>query len=535
MAAEQPAPRILAVEPGSLEVARYGKLELAVTLEATYDNPYDVRQVDLTAVFTGPDGHEWAVLGFWDGEETWRVRFTPSVEGEWNYRLIVRSVNGESKPHDGKFTCTPSDHHGWLQVGDWVNPDYSPRYLVYHDGTPFYGVGHCDAFDLMSYGWDEEQGFTLFSRMAEHGENMLVYWPIYSNPFFATRYDHYSVPDLKVIDMVVEDAARESIYLVFTLWDHDLLRDETHSWPNGLWETHNGFRELGSLESFFTDAEAWAWQENLYRYVIARWGYSPAIGLWQTVSEIEGTNAGRHADRWHERVNDYFIEHDTYRHPTTASMAGDAWWPAGYAAMDVAQMHSYDSLHDPIGIGPLLAGWTQKMWQAEAKPNFIGEFGTPDERLHPELLHNGLWAGLAAGAAVTPMEWNDSRAWGRMDDEMYAQMAHLAAFVADLPLAHLNPVLLEVTTGDEELWAWGLVGGDRETGFFWLQDIAPGETRMGVSVTIEGLSPGIYIVRPYDTWQGVYLAGREATVENGRLVIALPDFERDVAVKLVRK
>jgi hypothetical protein len=549
--ADQPSPRILSVQSQGLEVGRYGKFELAVALEATYDNPYDVRQVDLTAVFIGPDGREWAVPGFWDGDEAWRVRFTPSAEGGWRYSVQVRDRHGESRPYDGRFTCLPSGDHGWLQVGDWVDPAYSARYLAYHDGTPFYGAGHCNAFDLMSYGLDAEGGFVLLDTMAEHGENMLVYWPIYSNPFFATRYDRYSLPDLRVIDLVVEDAARSGIHLVFTIWNHDLLRDGTHAWGDGVWETRNGFRELGSLDSFFTAAEAWAWQENLYRYVIARWGYSPAIGLWQTVSEIEGTNAGSHADSWHERVNRFFVEHDPYRHPTTASKAGDAWWPAGYAVMDVAQMHSYDSQHDPVGTGPLIAGWTQKLWQAEAKPNFIGEFGTSDERLHPDLLHNGIWAGLAAGAAATPMEWNDPGNWGRMDGEMLEHMAHLASFVADLPLARLDPTPLQVTTGDEELEAWGLVGGGLElalsgvegpvpseaegTGFFWVQDTAPGETRAGDTITVEGLSPGSYTVRPFDTWQGVYLDASRATAdESGQLLVVLPPFSCDIAVRLER-
>jgi len=542
-ATEQPAPRILAVEPNSLEVARYEKLELAVTLEVTCDNPYDVHQVDLTAVFTAPDGQDWTIPGFWDGKDTWRVRFTPSAEGEWSYRLIVDDADGESKPFEGKFTCTPSDQHGWLQVGDWVDPAYSPRYLVHHDGTPFYGIGHCNAFNVMSYGFDADKGFALFGTMAAHGENMLVYWSLYSNTFIAGNYDRYSLPDLKILDMVVEDAASKGIFLVFTVWNHDLLRDETHPWPREEWNTLNGFRKLGSLDEFFTDDEMWAWQENLYRYFIARWGYSPAIGMWLTVSEIEGTNAGPHTDTWHQRVNDYFVEHDAYRHPTTASMAGDAWWPTGYAVMDVAQMHSYNSQNDPVGTGPLLADWTQKMWEAEAKPNFIGEFGTPDERLHPELLHNGIWAGLAAGAAATPMEWNDGNAWGRMSDEMYAHMSHLATFVADLPLAHLNPVQLDVTTDDEELRAWGLVSEEKEAAFFWMQDVAPGETpalsgaegRTNVSVVVEGLSLGIYTVHPFDTWRGVYLDEHEATVENERTTIVLPDFEHDLAVKLIRK
>jgi hypothetical protein len=530
-------PHIRAVEADRLEVPRYEKLELAVTLEASYDNPYDVRQVDLTAVFGDPGGHQWSVPGFWDGEKTWRVRFTPSVEGAWRYSLQVRDRRGPSAPWTGEFTCLPSAHHGWLQVGNWVNPAYSPRYLAYHDGAPFYGVGHADAINLMSYGFDAEKGFSLFNQMAEYGENMLVYWPIYSNPFFATRYDHYSVPDLKVIDMIVEDAARKGIFLVFTIWDHGMLRDKTHAWGNGLWETQNGFRELGSLESFFTGVEAWAWQEALYRYIIARWGYSPAIGQWLTVSEIEGTNAGPHTDEWHQRVNDYFVRHDPFRHPTTASMAGDAWWPAGYQVMDVTQMHSYNSQNDPAGTGPLIADWTHKLWQAQAKPNFIGEFGTTTQRNQPELLHNGIWAALAAGAAATPMDWNDNGPWGRMTDELGAHLGYLAKFVADMPLVYLNPRPLTLTTSGQGLRAWGLGGAD--WGFFWVQAVAPAgaavEQVSGATVAVEGLSPGTYAVRPYDTWRGLYLAESQAAVENGRLIIALPAFERDLAVKMERK
>jgi len=544
---EATGPRILDVEASATSVGRYEKLELAVAMEAAYDNPYDVRQIDLTAVFYGPDGSEWTVPGFWDGRDTWRVRFAPSAEGAWHYRLWVHDRQGQSAPWEGRFASQPSEHHGWLQVGSWVNPAYSPRYLAHHDGTPFYGIGHCNAFDLMSYGFDADKGFTLFDRMVGHGENMLVYWPVYSNPFFALDYDRYSVPDLKVIDLVVEDAARKGIYLIFTVWNHDLLRDETHPWSKtnmGDWGTHNGFRQLVSLESFFTDEEAWAWQENLYRYIIARWGYSTALGLWLTVSEIEDTNVGRQRDAWHQRVNAYFAAHDPFRHPTTASMAGDAWWPDGYRAMDVAQMHSYDSQSDPVGTGPLVAEWTQKMWQAEAKPNFIGEFGTANPRNHPELLHNGIWAGLAAGAAATPMEWNDSNTWGRMTDEMYAHMAHLAAFLADLPLAQMNPLPFDLVTSDGRLGAWGLGGGD--WGFFWVQDVslagaAADQVREGVvvrsgaTVTVDGLEPGTYLIRPYDTWQGRYLAESEAVVEKGRLIVALPDFERDLAVKLGHK
>ncbi len=537
-------PRINSVAPNTDRVARYGKLELTVELTATYENPYDVRQVDLTATFTGPNNQSWIVPGFWDAKEHWRVRFSPPVDGDWHYQVRVQDPTGASEPQEGQFTVLPSQEPGWLQVANRVDATYSPRYLAHHDGTPFFGVGHADAFDLMAYGFDPERGFALFDTMAANGENMLVYWAIHSNPFFNTRYDRYSAADLQVIDLVVDDAAAKGIYLVFTIWDHNFLRDASHPWGDGLWNTQNGFRALGDLSSFFTDDEMWAWQANLYRYIIARWGYSPAIGLWQTISEIDGTNAGPLADDWHRRVNAYFAEHDPYHHPITASKAGDIWWPAGFETMDVLQVHSYQSQADPVGTGPVLASWTAAMWNAAAKPNFVGEFGTSDPRNHPELLHNGIWAALANGAAATPMEWNDSSTWGKMTEEMLAQMSHLSSFVADLPLAWLDPAPLVVSASEPELAAWGI--GGNAWGIVWIQDVSlAGRSidnvragripRSGAQVIIRGLSPGDYRIRPYDTWRGVYLEETEHSTTDGQMAISLPEFIGDIAVKLEQK
>ena len=39
---------------------------------------------------------------------------------------------------------------------------------------------------------------------------------------------------------------------------------------------NNPYRTLASAKDFFGSDEAWRYQEKLYRYVIARWGYSRA-------------------------------------------------------------------------------------------------------------------------------------------------------------------------------------------------------------------------------------------------------------------
>ena len=536
-------PRIISVTANQWEIPNYGMLELEISLAANYDNPYDVRQVALEAVFTGPDGRGWQVPGFWDANKMWRVRFTPSLAGDWRYSLTVRDQAGISKPWEDKFKTITSESHGWLQVGSWVNPAYSPYYLAYHDGAPFYGIGHCEAFDLMSIGFDETTGFALFDQMAQAGENMVVYWPVYSNPFFNNSYDRYSLPDLKVIDMVVQDAQKKGIFLVFTVWDHPELRDKPHPWGGGNWPYNNGFRLLGDVNSFFRDEEMWAWQENLYRYIIARWGYSPAIGLWQTVSEINGTNAGSQTDTWHKRVNDYFVQNDPYRHPTTASMSGDTDWPEGFKVMDIPQVHVYDFKTGPIGASQQIARWTVHMWEAAAKPNFVGEFGTSGNQDYPELLHNAIWAGLASGAAITPMEWNDGSQWARMTTDMMAHMTYFQQFVSDLPLVQLNPKPVEVASRDPKVRAWGMGGPD--WGVVWVQDYSLegkpiAEVRQNrkpateATLLISGLDVGDYLARPYDTWQGIYLSSYPVHCSEQECEFSLPDFTGDLAIKFSR-
>ena len=547
--AAQYLPTIRAVKLDQTEVPRYESLEMTVTLQTQYTNPYDARQVSLDGVFTGPDGMQMKVPGFWDGEQAWRVRFTPSQEGEWDYQLVVRESRGASLPYEGKFTVTASNLHGWLQAGNWVNPAYSGHYLVYQDGTPFYGVGHCDALNVLVDGFNLDQGVGLFNNMKQAGENYVVWWPQYSNPLLSSNYADYTAANMKVIDIVLADAQKKGIFLVFTIWDHPELRDDTHAWGTGNWG-RNGFNQLGDINSFFTSDEAWAWQENFYRYIIARWGYSPAIGLWQTVSEINGTNAYDQTNPWHTKVNDYFVANDPYRHPTTASMSGDVDWPEGFQMMDAPQVHVYDFKNGPlqadaVKAAEILAHWTGLMWDQAEKPNWVGEFGTPGSSYYPELFHNSIWAALASGAAMTPAEWNSGGSWGEMTPDLYADIGRLSRFVSGMPLAEWNPLPVQISSSDPQVRGWGVAGEDG--GLFWVQDFSLegksiGEVRngtvvhTGVQVQVQGVAGGAYLITPYDTWQGTYLAALDVNCMGGQAcTIALPDFKSDMAFKIERK
>ncbi len=536
-------PKIMQVDPDQNSVSRYASIEFVLEVEADYANPYDAREVKLDGIFSAPDGREMRIPGFWDAEESWRLRFTPWLEGEWTYQMSIQDVNGTSLPAEGSFTVTENELHGWLQVGNWIDPGYSNRYLVHHDGTPFYGVGHCDALNILIDGFDAEEGVKLFNNMQAAGENFVVWWPMYSNSPITNSFDSYSSSNMSIIDMVVRDAQRKGIFLIFTVWDHPQLRDATHSWGDGRWQAYNGFHKLVAIDEFFTSEKAWAWQENFYRYIIARWGYSPAIGMWQTVSEINGTNAYDQTDSWHARVNAYFVENDPYRHPTTASKSGDVDWPEGHQAMDAPQVHVYDLDDGPTAAAQTIARWTELMWQT-GKPNWIGEFGVTGNTEYPELFHNSIWAALGAGAALTPAEWNSGGAWMQMTPEMYADQGRLAQFVADIPLAWWNPSALKINSSDSRVRGWGVAG--EQGGLFWVQDFSTeGEsiadvrtkqvTRSGVVLEIEGLPEGTWTITPYDTRGGTYLEPYEIACSQGRsCAVPLPDFHSDTAFRITR-
>ena len=537
-------PKITSVTLDRSEVPNYESIEMTVTLDAKYTNPYDIREISLDGVFMSPDGSVMNVPGFWDGEKDWKMRFTPSRVGVWKYKLLITDARGTSLPSEGELSVTASDLHGWIQPGNTFDPTYSGRYLVHHDGTPFYGVGHCDALNILIDGFDIEDGVGLFDDMKKVNENFVVWWPLYANSPVNSSYDKYSFSNMKVIDAVVQDAQKEGIYLVFTVWDHPNLRDDTHAWGDGKW-AQNGFSKLGDINSFFVSDDAWAWQANLYRYIIARWGYSPAIGMWQTASEINGTNAYDQTDPWHKKVNDYFVANDPYRHLTTASGSGEVDWPAGHAVMDMPQLHLYEWNNDAVGAAKTMAKWTSQMWAGNEKPNWVGEFGVTGNTYYPELFHHSIWAALASGAAMTPAEWNSGGSWGRLTPEMKLDLSRLAQFTLDMPLAKWNPQVLSLSSSDVVVRGWGVAGEDG--GLFWVQDFsAEGKpieevrasvtVRANVQIEITGLAEGAYSIQPFDTWQGMYLEPFDVSCKaNVACILALPDFSSDMAFKIVRK
>lgn len=94
-------------------------------------NPY--REVQLEARFTQGD-RTMVVPGFWDGGDTYRIRFSPPTTGEWRYETqsSIPDLSGQSGVI--AVTAPTGNNHGPVQVANTY-------YLHYADGTPYHQFG----------------------------------------------------------------------------------------------------------------------------------------------------------------------------------------------------------------------------------------------------------------------------------------------------------------------------------------------------------------------------------------------------------
>ena len=121
-------------------VARWSCFERTFTSQYTYSNP--VQEAGVSVKFTAPSGRVYVVDGFWDGNDIWRVRFSPDEPGLWKYVSSSSDENNEGlHERAGKFLCVEPtirnrfDQHGAIRVAA------DGRYLEHADGTPFFWLG----------------------------------------------------------------------------------------------------------------------------------------------------------------------------------------------------------------------------------------------------------------------------------------------------------------------------------------------------------------------------------------------------------
>ena len=539
----------------SYPVACYEKLELIVDLQATFQNPYDPDQVALWAEFTAPSGKVWKIWGFYNQSSTsalWMIRFTPTEAGNWRYAVKVKDTEGTAESQPAQFTVTGSKHPGFIGIAA------NKRYLQFSDGSPFYGVGlwYNDSYERSDSGAITEENL---DGLKQHGVNFIS--------FFNTRLEtmgtglgRYDQDRSRRLDEIFDWCEKRDIQISWDIWFHSDFSQAV--WGNGnTWYSANPYKLVTTADQYFASEEAWKYTLKLYRYMVARWGYSRALALWFVDDEINGTEGwtkggSEKAEEWCQKVNNWLKANDPYDRPTTGTRSGalTEWWPNGYNIYDIAAREIYETQGHPypkagkpdfINDNPLrysymnYATQTRNLWSGFDKPAIIGETGAGSTYYAPgmpgylSIYHNALWASLANGLSMTPFWWSYGQSIN--DTVLNRNLNYFARFVGDIDFTKgpWKAATLKVSTGDG--WA---VESPAMT-FGWVVNEATGVGKE--SVTIPGLEDGDYDVYLYRTWAGNYLSAIPAASTGGALTVSIPDLmnaqnlHEDVAFKLVKR
>lgn len=343
----------------------------------------------------------------------------------------------------------------------------------------------------------------------------------------------YNPLDSFMLDQLVADAEKRGLYLQLCLATRDLYMSSLKN------------PESPEYQQAIEDAK------RLFRYAVARWGYSTSVAAWEYFNEMD---PGLPTDRFYAELGTYLEQIDPYRHLRTTSTWGPSPKDCRHPKLDIADVHFYLRPADKGRIKDeveAVADRTRFLREnAPAKPAHLGEFGmadnqwrpTPDMQRTDQLadFHNGLWASALSGCSGTAMFW-----WWDIFDRKnhYPRYKPLATFLDDVPwtTARLRPAAATVA-GDKARLV-GLQGADRA--YLWLfnpeaswgklvlERAAPQEIR-DAQLELKDLPPGNYRVVWWDTWEGKVIKEEKVVPIDGNLRLTAPPFTRDVACKITR-
>lgn len=124
-----------------IQVEQWSTLEIVLTSNLEYDNAYTA--VEVWVVFTNQHGGSLTRPAFWDGGNTWKIRFTPTdFNSVWTWKSTAsitqdEGLNGQS----GQFKSIPSTTQNELLKNGLLKMSSGHRNVIHHSGKPFLIVG----------------------------------------------------------------------------------------------------------------------------------------------------------------------------------------------------------------------------------------------------------------------------------------------------------------------------------------------------------------------------------------------------------
>lgn len=585
----------------NLENAKmYQKAEIGVRLELDEEtNPYDASDINVNALIVAPSGKQSIVPMFYyvpyesryvgsreelykAGEGDFRLRFTPREAGLHQYQLSVVQ-NGVSVKYPSTGYKTFEVDYGTKDAFLRVASDN--KTLVYDNGGSFVGIGNnfCGwewaGVDNMAGTYDYQRWFT---KLSENGGNMTQFdlcegdqieWTYKENELeWSSEYQglgRYNQKAAFKTDYKVSLADQLGLFYRFSLFHWEDFDKESDSFPDWGWARNPYNSKNGGpsddVNDFFSNPKAKAHTKNYLRYIVARYGYSTNLMMYELFNEVDapdmewglGESYGstiRAITEWHDEMAKYIKSLDSYDHMVTtscaSSSAGGEYWALD--SLDLTTFHRY-TMYNGGGNEPQfetvksLNTIINNRLNTTNKPTIPGEFAiSPGGDIQREFdregvaFHNALYASILSGSLGTAMSWT----WGSYVDE-YDLYHHYKGASELFEGANLNGATAfnnlstEAATGHS--WYMGLRKGD--CAYLWIKDsmhdyrytkdgYKPMAMEAGL-VNVPGLAAGAYNLEYIDTYTGEVFDVREIEATSGSLAVPYESYEKDIAVKII--
>jgi len=395
----------------------YEKFEAAFTLDRQTGNPFDPADNDVDVIFTTQEKTPVRVPAFWDGD-TWRVRFTPTSPGVYTWQVIRnKAVAIPITTAPTSLQCTPSNNGGFVR-----RDARTVQRFVFDNGRTYYPYGINAAWLVSS----KAHGIlpndpalasytTFFSQMHKAHMNWARIWMTFwadqeldwtndagKNPPLGTL----SLDAARAWDRIFESASTSGMYIQMTMQFHGQFMID-RDWRKNPYNIANG-GVLRSASDFFTDPSAIAITKNRYRYIVARWGYSPNLLAFELFNEVQFTDPAKtnfsEIVAWHKTMAAYIRSIDPYHHlVTTSSVEDPKNAELRSIGLDFDQPHIYC---------PFPATVLSKLPNDDSRtPLFTGEWGPEPDSSYE--IREGLWAGIMSPTAGAAQYWY----WDRLSSK----------------------------------------------------------------------------------------------------------------------